>query len=145
MRQDDRDLLEDLKFELRFLQKGGYGHLPRAPWRAPFIFQDSPICINYGAREGLAACSDCLLMQFVPAERQSERIPCQHIPLDATGRTLNTLYAYGTGAQLEIEEVLETWLKTTIRRLEQERSNAHCASMQTHREDGEAFLFEQWH
>ena len=145
MRKDDRDLLEILKFELLFLQKGGYGRLRSrgASWRAPLIFEDSPICMNCDAREDCAPCSECLLMQFVPAERQSEKIPCRYVPLDAAGQTLDTLYAYGT--QLEIEQALETWLKTTIHRLEQERSNADRASIQTLGDDGEAFLFQQWY
>jgi hypothetical protein len=127
MRKDDRDLLEVLRFELLFLQRGGYGRLRSqgASWRAPLIFEDSPICMNYRAREDRAPCSECLLMQFVPAERQSERIPCRHVPLDGSGQTLDGLYACGT--QQEIEEALETWLKTTIHHLEQERSKARSA------------------
>jgi hypothetical protein len=144
MSRDKRDLLEVLKFELLFLQKGGYGRLRSqgASWRAPLIFEDSPICMNYGAREDRTPCSECLLMQFVPADRQSEKIPCQHVPLDDTGQTLDTLYAYGT--QLEIEQALETWLNTTIHRLEQQCSSADRASIQTQEDDGEAFLFHQW-
>jgi hypothetical protein len=144
MRKDDRDLLEILRFESLFLRKGGYGRLRSqgVSWRAPLIFEDSPICMNYDAREDRAPCRECLLMQFVPAERQSEKIPCRYVPLDTAGQTLDTLYAYGT--QLEIEEALETWLKTTIHRLEQERSNADRASIQTLGDDGEAFLFQQW-
>ena len=144
MCKDDRDLLQVLKFELLFLRKGGYGRLrsQRASWRAPLIFEDSPICINYEARENRAPCSECLLMQFVPTERQSEKIPCQHVPLDAAGQTLDRLYAYGT--QLEIEQALENWLKTTIHRLEQERPKADRASIQTQGDDGEAFLLQQW-
>jgi len=144
MRKDDRDLLEVLKFELRFLQKGGYGRLrsQAASWRPPRIFEDSPTCLNYGAREDRAPCSECLLMQFVPAERQSEKIPCRHVPLDAAGQTLNMLYAHGT--QLEIDEALETWVRTTIYCLEQERSKADLVSFQTHWDNDEAFLFNQW-
>jgi nitrate/nitrite-specific signal transduction histidine kinase len=81
-------------------------------------------------------------MRFVPAERQNEKIPCRHVPLDAAGQTLNTLYAYGT--QLEIEEASESWLKTTIHRLEQVRSNADRASIQILGDDSEAFLIYQW-
>jgi len=144
MRKDDRYLLEVLKFELLFLQKGGYGRLRSQGvyWRAPLMFEDSPICMNYGAREVQVPCSECLLMQFVPAERQSEKIPCRHVPLDPPGQTLDTLYAYGT--QLEIEQALETWLKTTIHLLEQERSKADGASIQTYVDDDGAFLFQQW-
>jgi len=144
MPKDDRDLLEVLKFELRFLQKGGYCRLrsQAISWRPPLIFEDSPICMNYGAREHRAPCSECLLMQFVPAERQAEKIPCRHVPLDAAGQTLNSLYAHGT--QLEIEEALETWVRTTIYCLEQERSKADPVSFQTRWNDDEAFLFNQW-
>ena len=103
MRKDDRDLLEVLNFELLFLQKGDYGRLrlQRASWRAPLIFEDSPICMNYGAREDRAPCSECLLMQFLPAERQSEKIPCRYIPLDVAGQTLKTLTLTGRSWKLK--------------------------------------------
>jgi len=144
MRRDGCYLLKVLEFELLFLQKGGYGRLRSqgVSRRAPLIFEDSPICMNYDARVDHAPCSECLLMQFVPAERQSEQIPCRHVPLDAAGQTLDTLYTYGT--ELEIEEALETWLKSTIHRLEQEHSNADRAAIQTLEDDGEAFLIHQW-
>ena len=47
MAQDDRDILDILKFELSFLEDGGYGRSPHAPWRAPAVFEDSPICPNF--------------------------------------------------------------------------------------------------
>jgi hypothetical protein len=119
MPTDDRDVLDALKFELHFLQQGGYGRLPRFAWRAPLIFEDSPICLNYDAREDRAPCRECLLMRFVPPEQQSAKVPCRHIPLDSAGQSLHSLYDSGT--QLEIEEALEGWLKETINRLEQER------------------------
>jgi hypothetical protein len=126
MPKDERNLLEVLKFELRFLQKGGYGRLPRAQWRAPLVFEDSLTCLNYDARGDRAPCSECLLMEFVPSEHRTKKIPCRHIPLDAAGQTLKMLYACGT--QQEIEEALEIWLKTTIHRLEQGRAKAESAS-----------------
>ena len=33
MQKDERDLLDVLKFELDFLEKGGYGRSPRKPWK----------------------------------------------------------------------------------------------------------------
>lgn len=145
MRKDDRDLLEVLKFELLFLRKGGYGRLRSqgASWRGPLIFEDSPICMNYGAREDRAPCRECLLMRFVPAERQNEKIPCRHVPLDAAGQTLSTLYGHST--QFEIEEALETWARSTIYCLEQERSKVDPASFQTHWDEDEDFLLNQWY
>ena len=47
---DDRDLLDVLKFELNFLEKGGYGSSPREPWRAPRIFEDSPRSVSRKSR-----------------------------------------------------------------------------------------------
>jgi hypothetical protein len=44
MQKDERDLLDVLKFELSFLEKGGYGRSPREAWRPVYIFEDSPTC-----------------------------------------------------------------------------------------------------
>lgn len=144
MQKDDRNLLEVLKFELRFLHRGGYGCLPRPSWRAPFIFEDSPICMNYGSRGDRAPCSECWLMQFVPAERQSEQSPCRHVALDSAGQTPDSLYAYGAGSQQEVEAALGTWLKDRIQHLEQEESDANFAAIPTLADDAEACLFQQW-
>jgi len=119
MQKDERDLLEVLKFELAFLEKGGYGRSPRAPWRPQFIFEDSPTCMNYDCKENPGPCSNCVLMQLVPPERRSEKIPCRHIPFDASGETLDSLYRYGD--EDEIEEVAGNWLRESIKRLEDER------------------------
>ena len=48
MAQDEHEMLELLRFELKFLEDGGYGRSPRTPWRPPFIFEDSPSCLNLG-------------------------------------------------------------------------------------------------
>jgi hypothetical protein len=69
-------------------------------------------------------------MQFVPEDRRSAKVPCRHIVFNAAGQTLDHLYDWGT--QLEIEEALEGWLKTTIHRLEQERSKANSAGTIEH-------------
>jgi len=137
MAKDERDLLEVLKFELRFLQKGGYGRLPRVPWRPPLVFEDSPTCLNFNAREDREPCSECLLMQFVPEDKRSTKIPCRHIVFNAAGQTLDNLYDWAT--QQEIEDSLESWLKTNIARLERERARAsttgikdHAAAIQAH-------------
>ena len=119
MRKDERDLLEVLRFELEFLEKGGYGSSPRDPWRPQFIFEDSPTCMNYDSRENPGPCSECVLMQLVPPELRSEKIPCRHIPLNAVGETLDSLYRCAD--QREVEETVGNWLRTTIRRLEEDR------------------------
>jgi hypothetical protein len=48
MLTDDRDVLDVLKFELDFIEKGGYGRSVRTPWLATSIFQDSLTCLNFG-------------------------------------------------------------------------------------------------
>jgi hypothetical protein len=119
MPHDDRDVLEVLKAELNFVQKGGYGRSPREPWRAQLIFEDSPICMNYDTKEHPDPCAECLLMQFVPPEKRGEKVPCRHIPLTPEGDTL--LHLYRGGTEQEIEEALENWLKKEIAKLELEK------------------------
>jgi hypothetical protein len=119
MQKDERDLLDVLKFELEFLEKGGYGRSPREPWRPQFVFEDSPTCMNYDCKEDPGPCSDCVLTQLVPPERRSEKIPCRHISFNALGETLDSLYRYED--QHEIEEKVGKWLRATIERLEEER------------------------
>jgi hypothetical protein len=120
MPKDDGNLLDVLKFELEFLRQGGYGRLPRESWRARFIFEDSPTCMNFSSKDR-EPCSDCLLMQFVPDNARTEQTPCIHIPLSSSGETLESLYR--TGTQQEIEEALGAWLRATMRRLEAEEAN----------------------
>ena len=120
MAQDDRDILDVLKFELSFLEDGGYGRSPRNPWRAPAIFEDSPICPNFCDPAKPHPCENCLLQQFVPAGQEKERIPCRFIPLTKDGVTVEDLYR--TGSQMELEEALAQWLRTQIARIERERA-----------------------
>ena len=119
MPKDNRNVLEVLKFELEFLEQGGYGRLPREAWRARFVFEDSPTCMNFSSKDR-EPCSECLLMQFVPDEAREEQTPCVHIPLSPSGETLESLYR--TGTQLEIEEALGDWLRKTIARLEAQQA-----------------------
>jgi hypothetical protein len=119
MPRDDRNLLDVLKFELEFLETGGYRRLPRKAWRPRFIFEDSPTCMNFSSEDkDREPCSECLLMQFVPEDARTEQVPCIHIPLSLTGETIESLYR--TGTQQELEEALGAWLRATIRRLEAE-------------------------
>ncbi len=118
MPKDDRNTLEVLKAELNFVTKGGYGKSPREPWRAQLAFEDSPTCMNYDAKEDRTPCAECLLMQFVPADKQNEKVPCRHIPLTSSGESLLQLYRGGT--EQEIEEALAGWLQIEIAKLEGE-------------------------
>jgi len=120
MTKDNRDVLEVLKFELSFLQDGGYGRSPRTPWRAPAIFEDSPICPNFCDPTRPHPCETCLLEQFVPEGRQGENIPCRFIPITKDGQTVEDFYR--TASQAEMEEALAHWLRAQIQRIESERA-----------------------
>jgi hypothetical protein len=119
MQRDERDLLDVLKDELKFMESGGYARSPGTSWRPVFIFEDSPACMNHDHTNDPESCSDCVLMQLVPPELRSAPIPCRHIPLNAVGETLDSLYRYGD--EHEIEETVTKWLQATISQLEEER------------------------
>jgi len=118
MPKDDRNTLEVLKAELNFVEKGGYGRSPREPSRATLALEDSPTCMNYDTKEHRTPCAECVLMQFVPADKIDEIVPCRHITLTEEGDTL--LQLYGGGTEQEIEEALAKWLKKAIAKLENE-------------------------
>lgn len=122
MAKDDRDILDVLKFELQFLEKGGYGRSPREPWRQPLALEDSPTCMNYDSKTNRAPCAECVLMQLVPPGQRGQAVPCRHIPLTPEGETLD--YFYRWGSQTEIEDAMRKWLKATIERLEAQRGGA---------------------
>jgi hypothetical protein len=122
MQKDERDLLEVLKFELQFLEKGGYGRSPREPWRPRFIFEDSPTCMNYDCQQSPEPCSHCILTQLVPPDLRSVAFSCRRIPLNGAGEDLDSLYRWAD--EHEIEEAVRNWLRATIESLEQERKVA---------------------
>ena len=125
MSDDKRDILEVLRFELNFLEQGGYGRSVRTPWKPTSIFQDSLSCINFNASGEPHPCNECLLNDFVPTDAQSEEVPCHHIPLNAEGETVYTMERQRV--QIEMEEAVKGWLRQTIQRIEQERAGkAHA-------------------
>jgi hypothetical protein len=147
MDRDERDLLDVLKFELEFMEKGGYGRSPREPWRPQFIFEDSPTCMNYDCKENPGPCSDCVLMHWIPDEHREEKAACRHIPLGPSGETLDSLYRYGD--QQEIEGAVATWLRATISQLEAQRKSARRNASQHSLLSGTAVkgtpLYQQLH
>ena len=119
MPNDDRDVLEVLKAELDFIEKGGYGRSVRTPWLPTSVFEDSLSCLNFGDPTHSRPCEECLLIQFVPPERRKEKVPCHHIPLSDRGQTVEVLENWEN--QAEMEEAVKSWLRATISRLEKER------------------------
>jgi hypothetical protein len=120
MSNDKRDILEVLKFELDFLEQGGYGRSVRTPWKPTSAFQDSPSCLNFNDADRPHPCGECLLSDFVPMSEQAQEVPCHHIPLGPRGETICTLEQGGNQAQLE--EALKNWLRDAIRRIEEQRA-----------------------
>jgi hypothetical protein len=126
MTKDNRDLLDVLKAELNFLEKGGYRNTARVPWRPQFIFQDSPTCLNFDPTQPPRPCADCILIQLVPEDSRSKKIPCRYIPLTERGETIESFYH--TGTEEELEAAMRRWLRTTIERLEREKTESLQAS-----------------
>jgi len=120
MTDDNRDILDVLRFELSFLEDGGYGRSPHAPWRAPAVFEDSPICPNFCDPTRPHPCETCLLEQFVPKGRRSESVPCRFIQLTEEGQSVEDFYR--TGSQAELEAALARWLRAQIAKIESERA-----------------------
>jgi len=120
MSDDKRDVLEVLKFELNFLEQGGYGRSVRTPWKPTSVFLDSPSCINFDDSGRPNPCNECLLTDFVPEKCREEDVPCHHIPLNPQGETVYTMERQRE--QIELEEALKNWLRDTIQRIERERA-----------------------
>jgi len=120
MSEDDRDVLQVLGFELKFTEDGGYRRSLCSPSKPPSIFQDSPTCLNFGQPARVRPCDECVLMKFVPPERRAAAVPCHHIPLNHAGETIGSLDLQGDREALEV--ALQEWLRSTIRRVEQEPS-----------------------
>ena len=125
MAQDDRDVLEILKEELSFVEKGGYGRSVRTPWLEKSIFQDSLSCLNYGYPYRAHPCNECHLLDFVGPEHQYEVVPCHHIPLDEVGETIETLE--DTEDQAKLERKVRDWLRFRIREIEEQRATQAVA------------------
>ena len=114
--KDGRNLLDVLKAELKFLEGGGYSNRARFPWRPNFVFEDSPTCLKFEAKEAPRPCSECVLMQFVPEDRKKLAYPCRQIPLTQAGESVAHFYECGTEPELEM--ALKGWLQRKIAELE---------------------------
>jgi hypothetical protein len=114
------EILENLKFELDFIEDGGYGRSVRTPWKPTCIFEDTITCINFGEPERSRRHEGCLLMDFVPTEKRSESVPCHHIPLNDAGESIDQIEA--RRGQEEALEAVKIWLRKKISQLELERT-----------------------
>lgn len=115
MSEDRRDVLEVLRYELNFLEQGGYTrNLRQGREISPFL--DTLSCLNFGEPFRKHTCQECVLYDFVPEESRTEEVPCHFIPLDEAGMTVSKLLKVGN--LTELETALRSWLRNTITALE---------------------------
>jgi hypothetical protein len=116
---DKKEMIEQLKFEITMIEKGGYYPSVREPRHSPEIFRESITCLNVGLEEKKHACSSCFLSEFAPPEvRNSNEDICHKIPLNEKGDTVESLKAEGDPYKLQ--GLVLAWLKNTVAKLEQE-------------------------
>jgi hypothetical protein len=124
--QARREIVNLLKQELAFLERGGYGGA--MPWRPVSMFLDSPSCPNRLDAERSTPCSECWLFQFVPERFRQEMDACHFIPLNRDGESVHSMSRQYTPA--EVEAALKIWLVDEIRHLEEleRRVGQDCAN-----------------
>ena len=108
------EILNLLRQELAFLERGGYGGA--LPWRPVSIFLDSPSCPNRLDVEHSTPCPECWLFEFVPEQFQHETDPCHFIALNEHGESVHSMSRQYT--PVEVEQALRDWLRAEIRRIE---------------------------
>ena len=114
----ESELLTALKSQLAFFETAGYGHTYRCPWRPTLLIRDSPLCLN-ATFTTAPPCSECVLFPMIPAEKKTSLIACHHIPLNAAGETIATMYE--KASQKKLDETFHKWLCATIHNLKEER------------------------
>ena len=125
MANDDRDILELLKLELDFIEKGGYGRSVHTPWKQKSTFQDSLTCINYGYPYRAHPCNECHLLDFVSPEHHGAEIPCHYIRLNEAGETIEDLEE--SENQAKLERKVSEWLRAKINELEEDQATQALA------------------
>ena len=115
MSQDVSDVLQMLRYELNYLEQGGFVR-DRAMFGTQSPFLGTYLCLNHGDPMRPHACHECLLYQFVPADKQTAEFPCHHIPLNESGETVAELIEKKDPSRMAA--ALKQWLHSTITSLE---------------------------
>jgi hypothetical protein len=116
---DKKEMIEQLKFEIFMIEKGGYDASGRDPSQNAEIFRDSITCLNVGLEEKEHPCSSCFLSEFAPPEvRNSTGDICHKIQLNEKGDTVESLKAKDDPQKLQT--IVLGWLKRTVAKLEEE-------------------------
>jgi hypothetical protein len=115
MEPNSRELLQMLRYELNYLEQGGFRRDREAVGlQSPFL--GTMICVNFGDPMRRHSCEECSLHNLVPENMKKEEFPCHHIPLNASNDTIASLIRKNDPERLE--SVLKNWLRSTIARLE---------------------------
>jgi hypothetical protein len=124
MSQEMREILQVLRYELNYLEQGGFER-DQVAVGATSPFLESFTCINYGDPLHSHACRECKLFPFVPEDKRNEELPCHFIRLGPNGETMGELIAKGDSRRLVT--VLKNWLRATIARMEATLEREDCA------------------
>jgi len=114
--EKDREVLDALKFELGFLELGGYSRSVREPRKAISIFRESVSCPNYASEVRTVPCAECFLMKFVTPGKENESLPCHHIPLNESGDTVASVES--SSEDFEVQDAMRRWLRKKIAEME---------------------------
>lgn len=119
MGMSKKEVLEQLKFEITMIEKGGYQPSVREPRHQPEVFRESITCLNVGLEEKAEPCASCFLAEFAPPQvRFTTGDICHQIPLNEKGDTVESLKAEGNAEKLHAAVL--GWLKKTVAQLERE-------------------------
>jgi hypothetical protein len=119
MNFDKKEMLEALKLEILFIERGGYDPSVHSPHDEPRVFRDSMTCLNLGLPDTAKKdpCSSCFLIEFVPSQyRNSNDDPCHKIPLNEQGETVESL----ANDPERRKKALLAWLRKKVAELEAE-------------------------
>jgi len=116
MTSSKHEIIETLRYELNFLEQGGYEKSVRGEG-LPSPFRTGFSCLNFGDPLRRHACHECTLYEFAPEAARTDDIPCHAIEL-APGVTIASLLQ--SGDRQRLVQLLERWLRDTIARLERE-------------------------
>ncbi|HJX82891.1 MAG TPA: hypothetical protein VJ723_00960 [Candidatus Angelobacter sp.] len=114
----ERELQQVLEDQLIFFESGGYGHAYRSSWRPTLVIRDSPLCLH-ATLTPTRSCRECVLLPLIPGEKRNALIPCHHIPLNAIGETIATMYE--SASQERLDKTFHDWLCAKIQDLRKER------------------------
>jgi hypothetical protein len=119
MAQNSDELLHVLRFELNYLEQGGFDR-DRALLGTESPFLGTIACINFGEPLRPHACHECLLRPFVPEDKLTEDLPCHYIKLNPAGETVAGFIANNDAHRMVA--ALEEWLRGTIARMEESQA-----------------------